>query len=413
MSMHARLARCRSRASGFLERMAVDRGAERYWRHSATHDPEAVPGHLLYGTWAGVLMARLIGDDAQLAGPRGDRLRRGLQRFRTPDGFHVMPLASAGDRGGHDEEYFALHCTNYTLGALRALDAAATDAGEPIALPTAYLAPLLEAEGLARWLERRDWRDPWQEGNNVVNLASLFAEAAEQGDARAAQRLAQMAEWHDRNQHPRTGFWHEGDATGWAPLLQAMAGAAHDLHIYYYLGRPVPNADRVVDSCLRLGYLGVRSACIDIDLVDVLVHCRRYGHRVAEIDAVLERYLVELLDLQHADGGFGDSYVEPQVTYGLATPVGASVMWTSWFRMATIGMAACALLSGERRHWRFRDSIGMGYARLDDLGVPPSPRWMDGRLATGYRWRLAVQREGRFYRQRATLHARRWLGAVR
>ena len=133
--------------------------------------------------------------------------------------------------------------------------------------------------------------------------------------------------------------------------LDALAGAAHNLHIYYYLNRDVPQAIRVVDSCLRRGYLGIRSACIDIDIVDILANMRRYGHRVTEINEILWRYLVELLQIQNSDGGFADTYTTPHVLYGHKTPRRRSIMWTTWFRLASIGMAANGFVKDASLSW--------------------------------------------------------------
>ena len=176
-----------------------------------------------------------------------------------------------------------------------------------------------------------------------------------------------MADWHDTHQNPYTGFWHRGDAKDKGTLLNALAGAAHNLHIYYYLTRDVPRAEQIVDSCLRLGYMGIHSACVDLDIIDILVNLRQYGHRVKEIDSVLERYLVELLQVQNADGGFSDNYVSSNNTYGLITPAGMSVTWATWFRLLAIGMIAFVFLSEERTKWRFRNTLGMGYFNPDNV----------------------------------------------
>ena len=405
MSVHAALERCRSRAADYLASHQYREGGRRYWLHAPHHSPRTHPGHLLYGTWSGVMLARLVGARHLVEGAARDELVAGLLRFRRDDGMFEMTGVSERDRGNHSLEYFRLHCTNYALGALDAL-------GALPALPYAYLEPLLSHDGLAAWLAGRDWRRPWTEGNNVVNLASLYALAARAGDAAAEARYAELLEWHDQNQDEHTGFWHAAPISGGTALFEAMAGASHDFHLYYHVGRPAPRVERVVDSCLQLGYWGVSSACSDIDLVDVLAHARGPGYRVAEIDQVLERYLVELLDVQHADGGYGDNLVTPHRIYGHTAPPRTSVTWTTWFRMATVGLAACALIPGERVHWEFRDTLGMGYANTRlmhgraEPGATPPPLVRPGR---GRIW-LRLRREGRVYRQRATYHARQLIG---
>jgi hypothetical protein len=267
--------------------------------------------------------------------------------------------------------------------------------------------PFANSAALATWLARRDWRRPWTEGNNIVNLASFYAIMAGDGDAQAHARLCQIADWLDAQQHPVTGFWQQDDGRDPSALQYAMAGAAHVLHIYYVLGRNVPRAERIVESCLQLGYPGVVSACLDIDMVDILTHLRRYGHRVDAIDNVLERLLVELLQVQNPDGGFGDNYVTPHRLYGHVSPPDASVTWTTWFRLTTIGMIASTLLPEERGRWMFRDTIGSGYfnARYALDGTAGAAEF--GRfLRPAQQLVLAAKRNGRFARQRTTSRVR-------
>jgi len=272
------------------------------------------------------------------------------------------------------------------------------------------------AEQLERWFANRDWRRSWIEGNNVVHLASFLAILAEHGAPWARERLQQMADWHDTHHHPRTGFWHFGDGHRRESLLDAMAGAAHDLHLYYYLDRPVPRATQIIDSCLRLGYMGICSACVDVDVIDILCHLRACGHRRGEVDSVLERYLIELLQVQNRDGGFCDNFVTPHTLYGHTTPVRASVTWTTWFRLVAIGMIASTLIAGEGGRWTFRKTLGMGYYNAEYLkdGTIDGETFLAKRpfpLANPVL--LAAARNGRFLRQRVTALGRQLLTAHR
>ena len=174
----------------------------------------------------------------------------------------------------------------------------------------------------------------------------------------------------------------------------------------------MPNADRIVDSCLKLTSLGVVSACIDLDMTDVLTHLRRYRHRVDEIDRLLYRYLVELLQVQNADGGFCDNYVAPHRAYGHKTPVGRSVTWVTWFRLATIGMLGGTLLPDQRDRWWFRNTLGSGYhdlARAAGPGASTEAPTVDLAAPVSLRLWLTTRREARWMRQRITSRARRWL----
>jgi hypothetical protein len=407
-SFDAAILRCRERAAKFLEEQIYNVAEEQYWRHGPGHKPESSRSHLLYGTWAGALASVLLRGDIQMEAGRRRRIGNALRSFQLPDGSFVMPGIPEAARPTHSTEYFAFHCSNYALGALRAL-------GEAPRYPLTFMEALRSRSDLEEWLSRRDWSRPWTEGNNIVNLASFYGVLAKDAADWARERLVDLAEWHDQHQNPATGFWHAGDATSRTALQNAMAGAAHNLHIYYLLEREVPRPTVIVESCLRLGYMGIRSACVDIDFVDILVNLRRYGHRVDEIDRILGKYLVELLQVQGLDGGFCDTYVTPSNCYGYVTPARLSLTWTTWFRLATIGMVVCALWPQDRDKWVFRDTVGMGYLNARyAFGGPTSMSNASGALnREGLRgaW-LATVRRTRFFRQHVTWQVRQWMSGA-
>ncbi len=389
--------RCRKRAAAFLQAQIEDAGENRFFRHSSDHRTDADRSHRLYGTFSGALASVLLRGEVELDDAQRAAIGNALNHFQIADGTFLMPDVPESARPTHDSEYFAFHCTNYAMGALRAI-------GRKPRYPLSFLEPLRSRTDLERWLARRDWSRPWMEGNNIVNLASFYGVAASDGAGWARERLVDLADWHDRNQNSSTGFWHAGEATGRRELVNAMAGAAHNLHIYYLLEREVPRPTTIVDSCLRLGYMGIRSACLDIDLVDVLANFRRYGHRVEEIDRILSRYLVELLQVQQPNGGFCDDYVTPGNLFGCVTAPDVAVTWTTWFRLATIGMLVCALRPQDGDQWVFRDTIGMGYfnahlAAGASAAVSRSSRIPSGGASEAW---LSMIRRGRFLRQRLT-----------
>ena len=80
-----------------------------------------------------------------------------------------------------------------------------------------------------------------------------------------------MFDWHDRLQEPSTGFWGVGQHHHPTALLHAMAGSMHNYHLWYAAGRKLPYQDRAVDYALSRP-VTIDSACIDVDLVDLLIH---------------------------------------------------------------------------------------------------------------------------------------------
>ena len=327
-------------------------------RISDHHDPGAWPGMLLPGSYNGLMALALIGAldgrvDAQAVGAR-------LVESRLPDGrFRIAGMGDDGVFKKPDRQetwrYIDFHVTNYSLGALEVLGRL----GRP---NLGFVRPFLEPASLLAWLAIRDLRDPWQEGNNIVNLGSFLLLL---DDDRARVALDLLMDWHDRHQEPATGFWGVGQGADLG-ALHAMAGATHNYHLYYALGRPIPYHEAAVDYCLTQA-TAIASACIDVDLVDILAHARgRVAHRAADVDAWLRAKLQAILDFQNADGGFADETAGTRRQDGwfdgYAEPQGLSNTFATWFRLIAVAMACHTLWPGWR-DWRFRRMIGIGYFR--------------------------------------------------
>ena len=336
-------------------------------RMSAAHDPAAWPGCLLKGTYDGLQALALCGalDGSHGAVDRGEVLAF-LDRFRTDDGIFRNPdmrpdqLFKKSDPV-ETRAYVDWHITNYALGAAEAL-------GRPLDRVPAFARPFLDPDRLNAWLGRRDLRDPWLEGNNIVNLASFLL--PERGGA-ANATLSHLLAWHDHNQEPDTGFWGVGQAEP-ARRLHAMAGATHNFHLFYALDVPISYLERSLDYCLTLP-VAASTACLDVDPVDVLAHGAAWTHhRPDDIRTWLAGKLAAVLALQNADGGFPDE-TDPAVTRcldgwvtGYAEPQGLSNTFATWFRLIAIAMVDSVLWPG-RRDWLFRRMVGIGFARLEGV----------------------------------------------
>ncbi len=335
-------------------------------RASPAHDERAWPGVLLPGSYNGIMALDLIGGLDQLDAPDRAAAVAWLEESRRPDGvFRVDGMAEDAVFKKPDPaetwRYIDFHVTNYTLGAIEALD----PRREPI---LAFARPFLDPLVLEAWLARRDLRDPWQEGNNIVNLGGFLLALSRSGDAAeqeaALRALGLMFDWHDRLQDPGTGFWGVGQSSDPMRALHAMAGSMHNFHLWYATGRSLPYQDKAVDYALSLPPV-VDSACIDVDLVDLLVHAdERIDHRRSDIRRWLRDLLPALLAFQNPDGGFPD--VREGVrrldgwVRGYEEPQGLSNTFATWFRLIAIAMIADCLWPGWRP-WRFRRSVGIGY----------------------------------------------------
>lgn len=344
-------------------------------RISALHDEAAWPGMLLPGTYNGIMCLDLLcGLDGWPARDRA-RLVAWLESHRLPDGRFRVPGMS--DDGvfkkpdiGETWRYIDWHVTNYSLGAIDAL--------EPGRQPNlAFAEPWLDPLTLKAWLADRDLRDPWQEGNNIVNLASFLLLLRRDGgqalQARVNAALDILYAWHDRLREPTTGFWGVGQLSDRTRLLHAFAGSMHNFHIWYHEGRPLEGQDKAVDYCLSLPPV-IDSACIDVDAVDVLVHgLQLLDHRRNEIEAWLTTMLEALLAFQNADGGFCDvregTRRQDGWVKGYAEPQGHSNTFATWFRWIAIAMIADVLWP-KRWNWRFRRMTGIGYRLASGPSAP-------------------------------------------
>jgi hypothetical protein len=363
-----RIEAARGRTLAWLDLMQVPGAPRGVGRASIAHDPARWPGVLLPGSYNAVICRHLLGGLDDWTAAEQDRLVEWFEAARLPDGrFRVAGMDDTTVFKKPDPvetwRYIDFHVTNYTLGAIQAL--------APDRRPVmGFARPFLDQTTLLAWLALRDLRDPWQEGNNIVNLASFFLLIAENGDAgdRAGvdRAMATLFDWHDRLQEPATGFWGVGQTLDPTRLLHAFAGAMHNYHLWYAAGRPLPFQDRAIDYCLSLPPR-VHSACIDVDAVDLLVHGHRLiDHRRTDIEAWCRRLLADLLDQQNPDGGFADERtgVRRQDGWvgGYEEPQGLSNSFATWFRWIAIAMAADLLWPG-RWPWRFRRMLGIGYRK--------------------------------------------------
>lgn len=364
--LQAAIEEARERSLAWLASLQCPGAPRGVTRASAAHDASVWPGVLLSGTYNAIMALDLLGGLANWSPEHREALVGWLEAARLPDGrFRVAGMTDDAVFKKPDPAetwlYVDFHVTNYALGAVEAL--------APERVPRlAFAEPYLEPLQLEAWLSRRDLRDPWLEGNNIVNLGGFllafrrYGDAATRGKAEAA--LGLLFAWHDRLQEPSTGFWGVGQASDPTRALHAMAGSMHNFHLWYATDRPLDYHERAIDYALSRPP-EVDSACIDVDLVDLLVHgLDRTRHRRDEVHRWLRTLLPRLLAFQNPDGGFPDVLdgvrrLDGWVR-GYEEPQGLSNTFATWFRWIAIAMVADALWPGWR-DWRFRPSVGIGY----------------------------------------------------
>lgn len=366
LALKAAIETARTHTLAWFESMRVPGTPDGVIRISAAQDPDGWPGMLLPGTYNGVLCRHLLDDLGDLSQAQRAALVEWFHGFRRADGIFRLPgMTDATVFKKPDKaetwRYIDFHITNYSLGALEAI--------APDVRPVLdFMTPWLDTITLKAWLADRDLRDPWQEGNNIVNLGSFLLLRAAGGDAVERAHIDKLFNelfaWHDRLQEPSTGFWGLGQAHDPVRLQHAMAGSMHNYHLYYTLGRELPYQARAVDYALAQPTI-CDSACIDVDLVDMLAHAyHQIDYRRPEIEDWLRRELRALLTIQNPDGGFPDCWngLRRQDGWvgGYQEPQGLSNSFATWFRWIAIAMISEILWPGWR-HWNFRRMVGIGY----------------------------------------------------
>lgn len=308
----------------------------------------------LNGTWACVLGLRLVGGDNWISEEKREQSILLLKKYRNADGL-IYPAELLIERTNKSHHYLKLHCNNYAVGAALELDSSYDFSSK-------YLDRFLDADFLAHWLDRVSFQRPWEESNNIVNVAAHLALHADYGHAKGKERLWQMLEWHNRFQNPKTGGF---DATpvSYKYLKQSLAGAVHNFHIHHYLKQPILYPQVINDHVLPFLVEGALSACMSIDFTELAVQTISHERRVGYSSSALVSHVNALLNAQNADGGWYESDRRTATSFeGRREISSSSSSYSTWFRLCSLGMFAITLLSEPQHSWRFRRTLGMGYA---------------------------------------------------
>ena len=325
------------------------------WLYTATHDITKYPSAILYGTWSGILGLHLLKDTS---GWQEEKIQWAIDRLnqhRRKNG-SFLPLGIENVPTSKSLEYLTLHCTNYCIGA-------ALEIFPEFEFETNYMDRFLDGDYLEFWLEGRSLQRPWEEGNNIVNVASYLALCHKNSINGAADRLSQLLEWHKNHQNPKTGGFDSFEKPSSNQRLQALAGAVHNYHLYHYLGEKTGYETEVA---VKLPYFlaGNLSACLSIDFVELAIHTLPYAENPQELIYSLILHLEVLLSTQRSDGGWleADNERTKSATQGFQDTEVSSCSYATWFKLCSLGMIAIVLLNDSPRHWGFRKTLGMGYA---------------------------------------------------
>jgi len=266
----------------------------------------------------------------------------------------------------HDREHLLMHLTCAAVPTCQHF-------GIQLKFPIAAAHRLCDLDYLGKWMDRRDLKNAWFEGNNILFVGQLLVYLRDVERYPGAQAaLDRWFDWLDTHVDLPTGLW---GTNGHCSALEAVCGGYHQLLVYYHEQRRLINPERMIDTVLGLQHLdggfnpwGNAGACEDVDSVDILVNLyKRFDYRRGDIRFGLKRCLGHILSTQNPDGGFPYNLNYAQNHMGIPgtqAPANVSATFSTWFRIHTLALIA-EILPEERAFsgikLRFSSSLSMGW----------------------------------------------------
>ena len=339
----------------------------------AVHDPatggstSALGGRItLYGTCYAALAKYYISSLEILP----DRTSDFLIRYQDPGtGLMIGPeLKDFYPEPGvlHNREHLVLHLTCAALPTCQNFNIR-------LRHPLRAAHQFLDLDFLAAWLARRDLRNAWFEGNNLLFVGQLLVYLRDvKSNAYAQPALDHWFQWLDGNMDHATNLW---GTNGYCTKADAVYGGYHQLLLYYHENHPIMNPSGLIDTVLGLQHsdggfspVGNAGACEDVDCVDILVNLyKRFDYRRAEIRHRLSLCADHILRTQNPDGGFPYHRDFEQGHMGIPdmkAPANASTTFATWFRIHTLALCAQIIPSHpnlEGIQFRFSKTLSMGW----------------------------------------------------
>ena len=339
----------------------------------STGGSSSVPGGntTLYGTCYSALAKNYVQRDAVIS----DQTRQYLLDQQDPEsGLMIGPELRnyhPSSHSVHDREHLLLHLTCAALPTLHHF-------GLRPRYEIRAAHRFCELDYLSEWLDNRNLRNAWLEGNNLLFVGQLLVHLRDVENCVDAQpALDCWFDWLDRNLDPATNLW---GTNGYCAEAEAVYGGYHQLLVYYHENRPLVNQHGLIDTVLGIQHwdggfnqAGNGGACEDVDSVDILVNLyKRCDYKRAEIRNALTRCVNHILQTQNVDGGFPYSRNCKQSHMGIpgtAAPPNTSTTFATWFRIHTLALCAEIIpetpaLEGIR--FCFTKSLSMGWHASPD-----------------------------------------------
>ena len=341
----------RKKSIGFASLLKCQDG----YKYTINHDINRYPSAVLYGTWSVAYLNKLLKGTDWNNQEEKEFILKNLNSSRIENGL-FFPKALDNGKYSKSKEYMQLHCYNYAVGA-------ALEINPNFDFQSNYMDEFLKPDFLERWLNQRSLERPWEESNNIVNVASYLALQNDSGDSNGKERLYQMLEWHNAKQNAKTGGF-EIFSRSRKNILQSMAGAVHNFHIHHYLEEPMNYEEIIGKNVIPYLFEGPLTACLSIDFVELGCKALPFVKDSYELEQALLFHLDALLKYQNEDGGWfeNETSSNPTTANGMKEDIASSNSYATWFRLCSIGMIMITLFGDDPDNWSFRKSLGMGYA---------------------------------------------------
>ena len=304
-------------------------------------------------------------------------------------GLFIDPLLRSADLSSpkHSWEYMTFNSTMLSLVALQTL-------GAESRYPLNFLNKYKDSLYIARWLEERNWKDPWLEGNNLMFIGGFLIKDLERTkNPTVADTMKVFFKWLDEHQDPKTGYWGTDKGAG---NFGAMAGAFHIYLLYFYLNKPLHYIERIIDATLLLqckdglfSTAGGGGSCEDLDAIDILVKLGGLSsYRAKDIEETLQKAFDAILKNQNKNGGFCWAkrprkieirknllkaflnYIKKPnqiIKYGgwerMSFNISESDIFSTWFRSLSIALIDTKYPSKYSLgiNWKFSEYPGLGF----------------------------------------------------
>lgn len=313
---------------------------DRLWQYKYSADcPET-----LWASAFAVLTLGLIGELEKMPEKEKSSWINYIQSFQDEKtGLFLDPKFKDKDKKSliHSNELMFAHSSTFIMGALVLLG------GKPL-YPINGVHEFRDPVKMKKWIETRPWEfSPWVVGNWSYDMGcAMGMDYLVTIDDRNLEAMNAYFEWYDKHQLKETGWW---DLSGKAPVSEQQYGGYHTLMVYRMFDRPVPMAERMIESSLSLqsrdGMFvrgGGGGCCEDMDVIDTLVSLGlATDYKQEEIKEALFKALPAILSKQNFDGGFYDKLRGGRAEFGwklCSARLGASDLCSTLFQCFSIAL---------------------------------------------------------------------------